>query len=246
MEDKRNISDWDLLDLFFSVGLTLAIISVPFGGIEYLNGRFDTSYLFFLDACFVFPVMMLFVIVFSFLGVVQLICFWKKYTKRKKIIKILQTGVSIVFITSFIISFFTPLKPYLWQPGYKPFTYGFRERIRSEADIEDIRSWLKTLSKEDCNGKTIDLFSNHNFRKSNWPDSINWHKSLTLFNPHYVNLDLNENKNQKVRLTWGGPFGHWGFEIGMENMIIPQSDFSQFGEFRLPLEPGAYVWYELQ
>jgi len=37
-----------------------------------------------------------------------------------------------------------------------------------------------------------------------------------------------------------------GIEIGMEDMEIPPSDFSQFGEYRLPLEPGAYVWHELQ
>jgi hypothetical protein len=62
----------------------------------------------------------------------------------------------------------------------------------------------------------------------------------------YVNLDLDENSNPKVRLTWGGPFAHWGVEIGMQNMKIPPSNFSQWGEYRLPLEPGVYVWHEIQ
>jgi len=57
---------------------------------------------------------------------------------------------------------------------------------------------------------------------------------------------LDKNGKPKVRLTWGGPPGHWGVEIGMEDMEIPPSDFSQWGEYRLPLEPGVYVWHELQ
>ncbi len=245
MENKKITSDWNLLDLFFSVGLALVIVSVPLGGIEYLNGRFET-HLFFLDAFFVFLVVIPFIIVFPFFAVVQLIYFWKKSTKRKKIINILQVVISIFLFTSFIISFFTPYSSYLWKPGYKPFTYGFRDRMRKDADIKDIRAWLKTLRKEDCNGNTINLLSYQNNLKNNWPDSINWPKSLKVLNPSYVNLDLDENENPKVRLTWGGPFGHWGFEIGNEDMAIPQSDFNRYGEYRLPLDPGAYVWHELQ
>lgn len=55
-----------------------------------------------------------------------------------------------------------------------------------------------------------------------------------------------------------GPFGHWGVEIGPEDMPIPPTQpmrkvrspngdvYYEDGEYRLPLTPGAYVWHELQ
>ena len=129
----------------------------------------------------------------------------------------------------------------MYPPGYQPFIYGFRERIKSKADIEDIRNWLGTLQNEDCN-IAIDLSRDPDSLKRHWPDSIEWPKSLKVFNPSYVYLGLDKNRNPQVSLTWGGPFAHWGVVIGMEDMGIPPSDLSQYGEYRLPVEPGVYVW----
>ncbi|TKJ35930.1 MAG: hypothetical protein CEE38_13030 [Planctomycetes bacterium B3_Pla] len=259
MDEKENIEtaqiekesntriDLNMWDALISA-LVAFIIIAPLGWIEYLNGRFNIHSIFltFLDACIVVPAVGILIIVFVIASTVQLLCNWKTYTKRKRLIRISQIGIPIVFVASFIISVFTPVEIHLWQPGYKPFTYGFRNRIRSEADIEDIRAWLKTLSKEECTGEYTALSYGSNLYERRWPDSLEWPESLKVFRPGYVNLDLDENHNPKVRLTWGGPFGHWGVEIGMEDMKIPPSDFSQWGEYRLPLEPGAYVWYELQ
>ena len=244
MEKKKNIEtketeerkpplDWNKWDGIISVAIIAFVIIVPLGGIEYLNGRFSTSSIF-LDACFIYPTLGISIIVFVIISAIQLLCNWKRYTRRKRTIKIVQIGIPIVFIASFAISILTPIETYIWQPGYKPFTYGFRDRIRIMADVKDIRDWLRTLSKEDCKRNVIRI------------PSEKWPKSLKIFYPHHVNLGLDENGNPKVRLTWGGGFGHWGFEIGMEDMEIPPSDFSQFGEYRLSLEPGAYVWHELQ
>ncbi|HCO93971.1 MAG TPA: hypothetical protein DIU00_08480 [Phycisphaerales bacterium] len=185
-------------------------------------------------------------ILFTAICTIRLFNNWTKYTQRKKIIRFIQVCVPTVFIASFFISVFTPINIPLYQPGYNPFTYGFRERIRSKADIEDIRNWLETLEDEDCNGESIVLLRDSDSFKSQWPDSIEWPKSLKVFNPNYVKLVLDENGNPKVSLTWGGPFGHWGVVIGMEDMEIPPSDLSRYGEYRLPLEPGVYVWNELQ
>ena len=245
IKEKKDSLDWNKWDAVIFIAIVAFIVIVPLRGIEYLDGRFYTYSIFFY-ACFIDLTVGIFIIVSVIVSIVQLLCNWKRYTRRKRLIKILQIGIPFVFIASFAISLFTPIETHLWQPGYKPFTYGFRERIRSEADIEDIRNWLRTLSKEDCTGKTIDLFSDSDSFKSYWPDSIKWPKSLKVFNPRYVNLDLDENANPKVRLEWGSALGHWGVEIGMEDMEIPPSDFSRYGEYRLPLQPGAYVWHELQ
>ena len=244
-KERKPSRDWNKWDAIISAAIVAFIIFVPLGGIEYLDARFGTYSAFFYG-CFIYLTLGFFIIVFLIVSAVQLLCNWNRYTRRKRLIKIFQVGIPFVFVASFAISILTPIRINLWQPGYKPFTYGFRERMRSKADIEAIRDWLRTLGKEDCTGETIRLFSDSHSFKSEWPDSIEWPKSLKVLNPGYVNLDLDENGNPKVRLTWGGPPGHWGIEIGMDDMAIPRSDFSRYGEYRLPLEPGGYVWHELQ
>jgi len=260
-EERKSILDWNKRDAIFFVIiapliiLATFVILAPTAGLAYLSGRFNYP-LDFLIFCILFiwmidPVTQIIIILFvtacfslAVIGTVRLFSNWKRYTRKKRLIRTAQIGISILVITILSLALFIPIE--LYSPSYKPFTYGCRDRIRSKADIEAIRAWLRTLSKEDCTGKTIDIRSYSFPYKSKWPDSINWPKSLTVFNPGYVNLDLDENGNPKVRLTWGGPFAHWGAEIGMEDMKIPPSDFSRYGEYRLPVEPGVYVWHEIQ
>ena len=227
-ESKTRI-DWNMWDALISVALVAFIIAVPLGGIEYSNGRFNTrsnAHSIVLDVCIIGPTVVILAIAFVIVSAVQLLCNLKRsarkrYTNRKRAIRIAQIAIQIVFVTSFIISVFAPVEIPLWQPGYKPFTYGFRERIRSEVDIEEIRDWLKTLSEEDCAGEHIVLSTDSSPSERRWSDSLEWPKSLTVFRPHYARLDRDENGNPKVGLTWGRPFGHWGVAIGMEDMEIP-------------------------
>lgn len=237
--------DWNKWDAALLVIIIVFVILVPAGGFFYLCGRFS-PYLTFLVVWFVYPGIVACLVLFIVASTRRLLLDWKRCTRRKRLITIVQIGIPIVFIASFVISVTTPIETCLAQPGYKPYTYGFRERIRSKADIDAIQDWLRTLSREDCTGENIDILSDSFPFKSRWPDSIDWPKSLKAFNPHYVKVGLDENGNPKVRLTWGGALAHWGVEIGMEDMEIPPSDFSRWGEYRLPLERGVYVWYELQ
>jgi len=245
-EERKPRFDWNKWDAVLLTIIILYVILVPIGGFFYLCGRFS-PYLIFLIVWFIYPTIGVFLLLFVAVCTIRLFIGWKRDTKRKRVIKIVQIGIPIVFIASFAVSVFTPIEIYLDQPGYKPYTYGFRERIRSKADVGAIRAWLKTLRKEDCTGEPIRLLlTDSALPKIQWSGSVEWSEALKVFNPGYVTLDLDENDNPKVRLTWGGPFAHWGVEIGMEDMEIPASDFSQFGEYRLPVEPGVYVWYELQ
>ncbi|UCE47856.1 MAG: hypothetical protein JSW47_19935 [Phycisphaerales bacterium] len=248
-DERRTRVDWNIWDALISLALVVFIIIVPLGGLEYLNGRFNThttGHSFFLDACIIGSTVLILAVAFVIGSTVQLLCNLKRYTRRKKLIRIIQIGTPVVFVTSLIVSVLTPVEIPLWQPGYKPFTYGFRERIRSKADIKDIRGWLKTLSREDCTGEYIGLSTGSSLSERRWPDSPQWPNSLKVFRPGYVTLDLDEDHNPRVRLTWGGPSGHWGVEIGMEEMDIRPSDSSPWEDYRLRLEPGAYVWHELQ
>ena len=61
-----------------------------------------------------------------------------------------------------------------------------------------------------------------------------------------ASLSADENGNARIRLRWGSAMmEHWGVVIGMKDMKIPPSDFSLYGEYRLPVEPGVYVWSAL-
>jgi hypothetical protein len=144
----------------------------------------------------------------------------------------------------------------LWPPGYVTFTHGFRRHMQTNADLNAIRDWLATQDPNTCKGEYIDLYTGNDL-KSRWPDAVAWPDAITRFDPHYVQLTKTETDRPKVRLTWGGALGHWGVEIGPEDMPIPEmlprrrnDSYGRVlwdeGEYRLPLAPGACVWHELQ
>jgi hypothetical protein len=138
-------------------------------------------------------------------------------------------------MVSFLVSYFTSVKGMIFFD--KPFMYGLQIRMKSEPDVEAIRVWLQSLDIEDYDNSYNSYLRN----RSEWPEPL---KELK---PGRVFLSVDENDNAKVRLGWGsGMLGHWGVEIGAENMEIPPSDFSDFGEYRLPIESGVYVWKGLE
>ena len=238
---KDHTVDWNIWDVILLVFIVVYVILVPIGGFHYFCGWYNPNLLFRVACCF-FLVEIVLLLLFTVICTKRLFNNWTKYTQRKRFIRIIYICIFLFFT----LSLFTPINILMYSPGYQPFIYGFRERIESNADIEDIRNWLETLQDEDCNGETISLHSDSVPFKSHWPNSIEWPESLKVFNPSYAILSLDENGNPKMSLTWGGPFGHWGVVIGMEDMEIPPSDLRRYGEYRLPLEPGVYVWHELQ
>jgi hypothetical protein len=144
-----------------------------------------------------------------------------------------------VFIVSFLVSFFISVKGMMIFD--KSFMYGLQTRMKSKADVEAIRDWLQSLDEEEY--ESIDN-SYNSFSRSR----AEWPKPLKALKPGRIFLSEDENGNAKVRLIWRyGPIvGGWGVEIGAENMEIPPSDFSMYGEYRLPVEPGVYVWRGLE
>jgi len=111
---------------------------------------------------------------------------------------------------------------------------GLRDRVTSRADIGATRAWLQSIDANNLD----DYYAR--FSPSDLPQPLSGLKGAKL------GLEADENGHAKVRLGWGsGMVGHWGAEIGMEDMKIPPSDFKLYGEVRLPLEPGVYVWCEV-
>jgi hypothetical protein len=272
MDKKENIEmaetgktkpriDWNKWDVILFIILApfmllaVIVILIPTGGLSYLTGFYNFPFDFLFVGLVVVnhigqvmeAVLFPFIVagcLFIIINGTRAFITWKRYTRRKRIIRVAQIGTQILLITLYFYTLFVPIE--LYQPRYKPFTYGFRDRIRIIANVGAIRKWLRTLDKEHCDGNYIPLYAGSYPFVRYWPDNIEWPLSLGMFSPGSVILDLEENRRPKVRLEWGSALGHWGFEIGMEDMKIPPSDFSRRGEYRLPVEPGVYVWYDLQ
>ena len=225
--ERKPGRNWKESHVIFLVLPIILTMLVPLGGIFYLYGRLSwhigmVVFMFYLPAY-------VFIIYCFFASIVRLFGGWRKHTWRKRILIITEVGIPVVFIVLFIIPFFIPIESDLWPPG-KAFTYGFRNRMKSKADIEAIRDWLGTLDKEDYDVHSVRLH----------PDK--WPKSLKLLNPNGVTLLADKNADPQVIITWGGGFFHWGVVIGMDDMVITPSDISQWAECWLLVEPGVYVW----
>ena len=189
-----------------------------------------------LNVCFLYLLMFIFIIYSLCRGISRRFGKSREQNASSRLINDAEIGIPLVFIILFIVSFFISVKGMTVLD--KPFMYGLQSRMKSQADVEAVRDWLKTLDDEDYDNSYTDF--SHN--RSEWPESL---RSLK---PGRIFLSADENGNAKVRLMWGSsPIeGHWGVEIGAENMKIPPSDFSMYGEYRLPVEPGVYVWHLLE
>jgi hypothetical protein len=246
IEETKPRLDWNKEDVvFFSVlspfaFLVALLILAPTGAVDYLSGRLNVPLNDIVFLMLMFPGTML---IFSFSLIIPGLPWtiiltvrsrsdWRRYTRRKILIRSAQIMISIFVMTVFVLAGFEIINSY--SPFYQPFTSGFADRMKSKADVGAIRDWLKTLTEEHCTDGKAD----HSFGP--------WPKAVVALKPRYVNLDLDDKENLKVRLTWGGGFGHWGIEIGMPDMMIPPSDMRQYGEYRIPIQPGVYAWHELQ
>lgn len=146
------------------------------------------------------------------------------------IIHVAEIIIPVVFVALFIIPFFIPNESRLWSPD-RSFNRGFRDRIRSKADIPAIRHWMKTLNKEDYIEHSMDLY------RDEWPESLK-----VLNDGRNAIIWADKNGNPQVQLTWGAAIFHWGVIIGMNNMEIPPSNFKGWAEDWLLVEPGVYVY----
>jgi hypothetical protein len=242
MDDKENIQtagmgerkpgrNWKESKLIFIVLPIMLMILYPVGGLDYLCGRFSLYVIILVYVSMLYLAIVCFIIFCFFTSIVRLFRDWKKSSGKKKSLIVAEFVIPLLFI----IPFFIPNDSDMCWFFYKPFAYGFRDRIRNKADVEAIRNWVGTL-----NEKYFRI--NH----STLIPSDEWPKSLRVLNPRRIIPVIDENGNRKIKLSWGAFIGHWGVDIGMRNMKTPPSDFRHYGVYILPLEPGVYVWNELQ
>ena len=218
--------------IFLILPIILTIL-FPLGVLFYLCGRFGPYATILAHICLLYPVIFVFIVYCFFTGIARLSREWRKPRRRRKLIIGTEIIIPLMFFALFVASCFVSVRGMSFFG--KPFMYGLRDRIRTKADIEAIRDWLNTLSKE------------HYTDSDGYIPYDELPKSLKILNSVRVNVYADENGNPKVRIFWGGgAIGHWGVVIGMKDMKILPSDFSQYGEYRLPVEPGVYVWNALE
>jgi hypothetical protein len=231
VKERKSSLTWNKEVLIFVVLPIVLTILFPLGGIFYLYGR--TSWhmgLLFL----IYPLIGFFIIFCFIAGIIGLLRDLGKQN-RAIITHVAEIIIPIVFVTLFIIPYFIPIELGLWSPD-KAFNYGFRERIRSKADIPAIRDWLKTLHKEDF--MDSDDFGDPDIRL--FPEQLP--KSLKVFHSGYVKLNFDKSSNPQIDILWGGATFHWGVTIGMEDMEMTPPDFKGWAESWLLVEPGVYVY----
>jgi hypothetical protein len=180
---------------------------------------------------------------------------WPKHISRKGRLWLTRSLVA-VGVTSCLVLPFIPIGP----PGYKTYMAGFRRYAQREVDLPAIRSWLSSLDPNDLQRIDADLHGKGGSESYGWRAGA-WPPMITRLNPGYVALGKTTDGGPKIRLTWGGPFGHWGVEIGPEDMGIPltrERKGQEFGppdhrytvydtgEYRATFAPGAYIWHEIQ
>lgn len=229
--NRKYSRDWKRHVMIFIILPIILTVLLPLGGLPYLCGRFSPYAISLAHVCGLYLGTICFIIFCFVVGVGKLFGVWNKRSKSGKFFISAQMVIPLVFLVLLISSFFLPESEF--QGGSRKFFMrGFRDRIRSKADIEAIRDWLKMLSKDDYNS------SHYNpIPPSKQP------KSLKALKPVRVGLLADKNGNPKVSLMWGSGFmGHWGVDIGMADMEIPKADISEWAYYWLLLEPGVYVW----
>ena len=119
---------------------------------------------------------------------------------------------------------------------------GIVRHVQSHADIEGIQTWLSTLGPDDLDPEgqrhKDNIALERDFAKSEQPPAL----ARLKVNRARVRADDEGHLTLRLQLGGGGFMMHWGLAVGPPEMPTPPSDFSEYGEQRFPVSPGAYVW----
>ena len=149
---------------------------------------------------------------------------------------------TILCVIACLVLPFTRFRP----PVYMAMMYGFRDYARANVDVEAVQAWLKTLDPKICTGQYNYELNSGCTIECWWPDAAPWAKGVTPANPDFATLHLDEGGRPMIRIMWLGMFmsRDYGLVVGDEQMETPRPDFFGHREYRMPLAPGAWIWYE--
>lgn len=204
----------------------ICIILFPLGVLFYFYGRFNLHPALIIMGIYPLILLMLGLIL---LNVVRLLI---KKTWKKKFLIIIETCLPVLFILLFYFIF----RLGLW--GSKdPFLCGYRDQIKSKIDIEEVQSWLKTISEEyfTANKNWVSL---EDIPADKLPESLKKYSHR-----NYIKLKKDEFGNPVIEGFTGGAFFHWGFIIGLPDLIYSEDHmWEEFGMCLMLVQPGFYVY----
>jgi hypothetical protein len=131
----------------------------------------------------------------------------------------------------------------LGLPPYTTFTKGFRKYVLVNVNLNAMRTWLSMVDPKKCSDYVYDLTSGATIEDW-WRDAEPWAKTVTPLNPLSAILLPDSGGHPAICIRWFGLFNGWGLVVGSKEMQRAPSGFSQYSEYRLPLDSGAYVWHE--
>lgn len=203
----------------------LCIVLVPLGTLPYLFGRLGWPLP--TAICLLVPAIGVSIFYCFFVSLVKLIADWARCTWTKRVLFVIEVCLPIVFVGLFVAREPILARPPLW-PDAGPFVYGLRDRVRSQADTQAIRNWLRTLDNEkyDEPGELLP--------REQWPES------LKKLKPSRIYVSVDKDGNPEVTIIGGGGFHGWSVIIGTD-LVIPESDLDSRRESWLLVEPGIYV-----
>lgn len=171
------------------------------------------------------PLWLIMVIVFSGLGT----CLY--FSELSVGVKIGSVAVLLLINPLFVII------PFFFDtPRHVNFTEGYRDWAKSVLNIQEIREWMEDLK----NTESFGIY-----------DDFQGPKCLVENHSRFsAGLIFDEEGHRVLRIMSGGGFQDWGIVIGPVEMEVPESENYKYSggasEYRLKLENGVYVYYELQ
>ena len=166
---------------------------------------------------------------------------WPRHIPDRK--RLGRLRALVVFgLLAFAGLFFLPL-----PRSYDPFILGYRKYVRSHVNVPVMRMWLDTLDPNGWAGETVDLAYLTEAERAGWPQAIVSSK------PHKIEFFPDAEGHLAVSLMWSSLDDAWGVEIGDTDMKIakpvPREEAAttarEHAQYRLLLEPGAYVWHDV-
>ena len=206
----------------------IGIILFPLGVLFYFFGRFNLHPALMIMG--IYPLILLMLGLFL-LNVIRL---FRSNPWKKKFLIIIETCLPVLFILLFYFIF----RLGLW--GSKdPFLCGYRDQIKSKIDIEEAQSWLKTISEEYF---TADKGWTN---LENIPDEKCPEYLKKRLHSVYSPLGKDEFGNPIIEGGGGGGFFHWGFVIGLPDLIYSKDQINKLEEYDriwMYVQPGFYVY----
>lgn len=138
------------------------------------------------------------------------------------------------FAAGFVLPFRLPI-----TRSWEAFMAGFQQYVHRRVDVPAVQDWLATLKPGP--GRPGWTHPDIDVEEKDLP------RSIARLRAWGWRIDFDEAGRPTIRLAWGsGVMGGWGLVVGHRETATPPSDFSQYGEVRQTIAPGAYTWYDVK